>query len=178
MARWLNGRQYSFLTEMAGDVVFSTCIVTSPSQSPAITLKCICHASNYLSLHVYTISHTYILKKIHSFTHIFITITQIYTSVYLINELTCTLHKIPFSCKYTYSGKKIKFMHIDKLTLIWSVDMNLSKLWETMEREAWCPEIFWVTKSQTCFSNWTKTISATHIIMCAFKCTHIENSHM
>ena len=29
-----------------------------------------------------------------------------------------------------------------------SVDMNLSKLWETVDREAWCVAIHGITKSQ------------------------------
>ena len=37
-----------------------------------------------------------------------------------------------------------------------STDMNLSKLWETVEdREDWCAAVHGVTKSQTWFSNWT-----------------------
>ena len=40
-----------------------------------------------------------------------------------------------------------------------SMDMSLSKLWETAKgREAWCATFQWVTKSQTQVSNWTTAI--------------------
>ena len=43
--------------------------------------------------------------------------------------------------------------------IIDSVDMNLSKLWETVkDREAWCAEVHRVAKSQTWLHNWTTTI--------------------
>ena len=39
-------------------------------------------------------------------------------------------------------------------SIIDSIDMNLSKLWEiVMDREAWCAEVHGVTKSQTQLSN-------------------------
>ena len=39
-----------------------------------------------------------------------------------------------------------------------SVDMRLSKLWETVKgREAWCAAVRGVTKSWTRLSDWTKT---------------------
>ena len=41
-----------------------------------------------------------------------------------------------------------------------SMDMNLSHLWELVDREAWCAVIHGVIKSQTRLSNWTElTIS-------------------
>ena len=40
--------------------------------------------------------------------------------------------------------------------IIDSMDMSLSKLWETVkDREAWCTAVHWVTKSQTWPSDWT-----------------------
>ena len=33
--------------------------------------------------------------------------------------------------------------------IIDSMDMNLSKLWEVEDREAWCAAVHWVTKSWT-----------------------------
>ena len=45
-----------------------------------------------------------------------------------------------------------------------SMDMNLSKLWTTVEnRGAWHATVHGVTKTQTWFSNWTKTRSKERI---------------
>ena len=38
-----------------------------------------------------------------------------------------------------------------------SVDMSLSRLWEILDREAWCTAVPDVTKSWTQFSHWTTT---------------------
>ena len=43
-----------------------------------------------------------------------------------------------------------------------SIDMSLSKLWETVEdREAWPATVYGVTKYQTWLSNWTTSIKIT-----------------
>ena len=42
--------------------------------------------------------------------------------------------------------------------IVYSVDMNLSKLWDIMkDREAWCAAVHGVSKSQTRLHNWTTT---------------------
>ena len=54
-----------------------------------------------------------------------------------------------------------------------SMDMSLSKLQElVMDREAWCPAVHGVTKSQTRLSNWTELILIynIHFIWCTFAC--------
>ena len=43
-------------------------------------------------------------------------------------------------------------------SIINSMDMNFSKLWETVkDREAWCPAVHRAAKSRTRLSNWTTT---------------------
>ena len=48
-----------------------------------------------------------------------------------------------------------------------SMDMSLSKLWETMkEREAWLAAVHEVTKNQTWLSNWTTRFSIIVMLYC------------
>ena len=41
--------------------------------------------------------------------------------------------------------------------IINSMDVNLSKLWEKINWEAWCATVHWVLKGQKRLSNWTAT---------------------
>ena len=48
--------------------------------------------------------------------------------------------------------------------IIYSMDMNLSKLWDIVkDREAWCAAVHGVSKSQTWLSNWTATKATTQM---------------
>ena len=54
-----------------------------------------------------------------------------------------------------------------------SVDMSLSKLWETVkDREAWCVAVHGITKTQTWLSNWTT--GWYHIVFTIEKSPHIR----
>ena len=67
--------------------------------------------------------------------------------------------KAPDAGKYWRSGRRQQRMRwLDSITS--PVDMNLSKLGETVEkREAWQATVHRVAKSWTQFSNWTTTIA-------------------
>ena len=49
-----------------------------------------------------------------------------------------------------------------------SMDMNLSKLWETVDRGVWPAAVHEATKSQTLLSDWTTTNERWQVMMCSW----------
>ena len=76
-----------------------------------------------------------------------------------LNVKILLIGKAPDAGKYWRSGRRQQRMRwLDSITS--PVDMNLSKLGETVEkREAWQATVHRVAKSWTQFSNWTTTIA-------------------
>ena len=80
--------------------------------------------------------------------------------------MTCIKYNICVLCHTAEEkmGKKCEYTHTHTHTHTYSInnsmDINLSKVWETVEdRRVWHAAIHGVTKSRTQLSNWT-----THII--------------
>ena len=59
-----------------------------------------------------------------------------------------------------------------------SVSMSLSKLWEILDREAWCTAVHEVTKSWTRVSNSTERDlgSEHHAVCCVLSCSVVSDS--
>lgn len=103
MAPWLNGRQHSLLLEVAGDFLCPYVPVTLSSQSSAITLnmytscKCL-----FILAHICKAIHMHSRRQTESFTHIFISFSDIHINIH--DKFTLSRRtKYPFNYKYTYS---------------------------------------------------------------------------